>query len=145
MDAITKQKNFWSDDDDLVLKAIREGFLSTQQAMWTDLPNWKKTASGLASTAGTTASVCFIKRGKLFIGHVGDSGIILGERDPHHPTKWVTFRERHIKMNVWGMSTDHCSSLSVINLLNTFSSALHSKGESKLSPTPPSSSISVYI
>ena len=60
MDAITKQKNFWSDDDDLVLKAIREGFLSTQQAMWTDLPNWKKTASGLASTAGTTASVCFI-------------------------------------------------------------------------------------
>ena len=87
MDAITKQKNFWSDDDDLVLKAIREGFLSTQQNMWNDLPSWKKTGSGLPSTAGTTASVCFIKRGKLFIGHVGDSGIILGERDPHHPTK----------------------------------------------------------
>ena len=31
--------------------------------------------------AGTTASICFIKRGKLFIGHVGDSGIILGERE----------------------------------------------------------------
>ena len=89
MDSITKQKNFWSDDDDLVLKAIREGFLSTQQAMWKDLPNWKKTASGLPSTAGTTASVCFIKRGKLFVGHVGDSGIILGERDPNHPTRYV--------------------------------------------------------
>lgn len=31
MDAITKQKNFWSDDDEMVLKAIREGFLTTQQ------------------------------------------------------------------------------------------------------------------
>lgn len=88
MDMITKQKNFWSDDDDLVLKAIREGFLLTQQAMWKDLPNWRKTASGLPSTAGTTASICFIKRSKLFIGHVGDSGIMLGERDPHHPTRW---------------------------------------------------------
>lgn len=85
MDSITKQKNFWSNDDELVLKAIREGFLQTQQAMWKDLPNWRKTASGLPSTAGTTASVAFIKRGKLFIGHVGDSGIVLGEQDPHRP------------------------------------------------------------
>ena len=87
MDAITKNKLFWSEDDDLVLKAIREGFLSTQQSMWTELPNWRKTATGLPSTAGTTASVCFIKRGKLFIGHVGDSGIVLGERDPTHPSR----------------------------------------------------------
>lgn len=39
---------------------------------------WPRTASGLPSTAGTTASIAFIRRGKIFIGHVGDSGIILG-------------------------------------------------------------------
>lgn len=97
MDSITKQKQFWSDDDDSVLKAIREGFLSTQQAMWADLPNWKKTASGMPSTAGTTASVCFIKRGKLFIGHCGDSGIVMGQRDAFNPTKWKAKR----------LTTDH--------------------------------------
>ena len=79
MEFITKNSKFWSDDDDTVLKAIKEGFMETQKAMWKDLPNWRKTASGLPSTAGTTASICFIKRGKLFIGHVGDSGIILGK------------------------------------------------------------------
>jgi len=88
MDAITSNRNFWSDDDQLVLKAIREGFLTTQQNMWKALPTWKKTNQGHPSTAGSTASVCFIKRGKLFIGHVGDSGIVLGERDPHHPSRW---------------------------------------------------------
>lgn len=88
MDAITSNRNFWSDDDQMVLKAIREGFLTTQQNMWKALPTWKKTNQGHPSTAGTTASVCFIKRGKLFIGHVGDSGIVLGERDPHHPSRW---------------------------------------------------------
>ncbi len=88
MEIITKNTKFWSDDDQQVLRAIREGFLETQRAMWKDLPNWRKTASGLPSTAGTTASICFIKRGKLFIGHVGDSGIVLGERDPNHMTRW---------------------------------------------------------
>lgn len=43
---------------------------------------WPKTASGLPSTAGTTASVAFIRRGKIYIGHVGDSGIILGYQEP---------------------------------------------------------------
>ena len=79
MELITKNTKFWSDDDETVLKAIREGFLETQKQMWKDLPKWRKTPSGLPSTAGTTASICFIKRGKLFIGHVGDSGIILGK------------------------------------------------------------------
>lgn len=88
MDAITSNRNFWSDDDQMVLKAIREGFLTTQQNMWKALPTWKKTNQGHPSTAGTTASVCFIKRGKLFVGHVGDSGIVMGERDPHHPSRW---------------------------------------------------------
>ncbi len=43
------------------------------------LDKWPKTASGYTSTAGTTASVAFIKNGKLYTGHVGDSAIVLGE------------------------------------------------------------------
>lgn len=39
---------------------------------------WPKTANGLPSTAGTTASVAFIRREKIYIGHVGDSAIVLG-------------------------------------------------------------------
>ncbi|KAF0312353.1 Protein phosphatase 1D [Amphibalanus amphitrite] len=37
MDFVVSQKNFWSDDDELVLKAIREGFITTHQAMWKEL------------------------------------------------------------------------------------------------------------
>jgi len=88
MDNITKQQNFWSENDDLVLKSIREGFLKTQQDMWGDLENWAKTGSGLPSTAGTTASIAFIRRGKIFVGHVGDSGIVLGEQDEERPDVW---------------------------------------------------------
>ena len=61
MDNIVKHQNFWSENDDLVLKAIRDGFLKTQNDMWADLPNWAKTNSGLPSTAGTTASIAFIR------------------------------------------------------------------------------------
>lgn len=32
----------------------------------------------MPSTAGTTATVAFIRREKIYIGHVGDSGIVLG-------------------------------------------------------------------
>ena len=89
MDNITKQQNFWSENDDLVLKSIREGFLKTQQDMWGDLENWAKTGSGLPSTAGATASIAFIRRGKIFVGHVGDSGIVLGEQDEERPDQWT--------------------------------------------------------
>ena len=41
--------------------------------------HWPKTASGLPSTAGTTASIAFIRRGKIYTGHVGDSAIVLGQ------------------------------------------------------------------
>eukprot|EP00096_Caligus_rogercresseyi_P004837 TRINITY_DN1938_c0_g1_i1.p1 TRINITY_DN1938_c0_g1~~TRINITY_DN1938_c0_g1_i1.p1 ORF type:complete len:556 (-),score=169.99 TRINITY_DN1938_c0_g1_i1:278-1945(-) len=88
MDFITKQKCFWSEDDSSVLRAIREGFLHTQRAMWTELYSWKKSPKGHPSTAGTTASVAFIKRGKIFTGHVGDSRILLGQSDPGQPIKW---------------------------------------------------------
>ena len=37
MDHIVRQKGFWSDDDDTVLKAIHEGFVSTHHAMWREL------------------------------------------------------------------------------------------------------------
>jgi len=56
--------------------------------MWGDLENWAKTGSGLPSTAGTTASIAFIRRGKIFVGHVGDSGIVLGEQDEEKPEVW---------------------------------------------------------
>lgn len=43
---------------------------------------WPRTASGWPSTSGTTASVAFIRRQKIYIGHVGDSGIVLGYEEP---------------------------------------------------------------
>lgn len=88
MDYIVRQKGFWAEDDESVLKAIHEGFLQTHYAMWKELEKWPKTASGLPSTAGTTASIAFIRRGKIFIGHVGDSAIILGTQDPDNPDIW---------------------------------------------------------
>jgi len=42
------------------------------------LDKWPKTAAGLPSTSGTTASIIFVRRGKIYIGHVGDSSIVMG-------------------------------------------------------------------
>lgn len=47
---------------------------------------WPKTQTGLPSTAGTTASVAFIRHGKIYIGHCGDSGIALGYTDDNDKT-----------------------------------------------------------
>ncbi|XP_058806761.1 uncharacterized protein LOC131673081 isoform X2 [Phymastichus coffea] len=85
MDIIVKQKNFWSDNDEDVLKAIRDGYVNTHYAMWRELDKWPRTASGLPSTAGTTASIAFIRKGKIYIGHVGDSAIILGYQEKGDP------------------------------------------------------------
>ncbi|XP_008559940.1 myosin-G heavy chain [Microplitis demolitor] len=85
MDIIVKQKNFWSDKDEDVLRAIRDGYVNTHYAMWRELDKWPRTASGLPSTAGTTASIAFIRKGKIYVGHVGDSGIILGYQDEDDP------------------------------------------------------------
>uniref|UniRef100_A0A1I7X3H6 PPM-type phosphatase domain-containing protein n=1 Tax=Heterorhabditis bacteriophora TaxID=37862 RepID=A0A1I7X3H6_HETBA len=71
---------FDSNDDDEFLEAIRLGFLMTHHMIWKVVPDWPPTASGYPSTAGTTVSVAFIKNGKLYTGHVGDSAIILGKR-----------------------------------------------------------------
>lgn len=90
MEFIVRQKSFWSSDDESVLRAIHDGFVQTHQAMWKELEKWPKTASGLPSTAGTTASIAFIRRGKIYIGHVGDSAIVLGQQDPADPNNWVS-------------------------------------------------------
>lgn len=37
MDIIIKQKNFWSDKDEDVLRAIRDGYVNTHYAMWREL------------------------------------------------------------------------------------------------------------
>lgn len=85
MESIVKHRGFWSDDDEEVLHSIKDGFIHTHYSMWKIHDQWPKTASGLPSTAGTTASVAFIRRGKIYIGHVGDSGITLGYQDPGCP------------------------------------------------------------
>ncbi|KAF5284198.1 hypothetical protein FQR65_LT00198 [Abscondita terminalis] len=85
MDLIVKQKNFWSNNDEDVLKAIKEGYIATHYAMWNAQEKWPKTASGLPSTAGTTASIAFIRKGKIYVGHVGDSAIVLGYQSADSP------------------------------------------------------------
>ncbi|XP_069613326.1 protein phosphatase 1D isoform X2 [Ranitomeya imitator] len=39
---------------------------------------WPKTMTGLPSTSGTTASVIIIRGNKLYVAHVGDSGVVFG-------------------------------------------------------------------
>jgi serine/threonine protein phosphatase PrpC len=45
----------------------------------------------LPSTAGTTASIAFIRKGKLYTGHCGDSGIVMGYENarPNAERKWL--------------------------------------------------------
>lgn len=74
---ITTQKHFWSDDDDDVKRAIHDGFRECQQAMRQEMHTWNNPNAFLPSTAGTTASVLFIKNGKFYSGHVGDSRILI--------------------------------------------------------------------
>lgn len=78
MNTIVSQKLFWSGSDDDILKAINNGFIQCHYSMWREQDKWPKTSSGLPSTAGTTASIAFIRQGKIYVGHVGDSGIVLG-------------------------------------------------------------------
>ena len=46
------------------------------------IENWPKTQTGWPSTSGTTASIAFIRRSNIYIGHVGDSCIVLGYQEP---------------------------------------------------------------
>ena len=49
---------------------------------------WPKTVTGLQSTAGSTATVAIIKQGKLYTGHVGDSGLVMGENDAYATSQY---------------------------------------------------------
>ena len=42
MDNIVSLRTFWSDDDEDVLAAIKEGFLQTHMAMWKVLGEWRE-------------------------------------------------------------------------------------------------------
>ncbi|XP_077152345.1 protein phosphatase 1D [Ranitomeya variabilis] len=75
---IRKQKGFMSRDPEEVCAAIRKGFVACHHAMWKKLPEWPKTMTGLPSTSGTTASVIIIRGNKLYVAHVGDSGVVFG-------------------------------------------------------------------
>ncbi|MBN3304135.1 PPM1D phosphatase, partial [Amia calva] len=81
-DFIKKQRGFWSKDDEEVCAAIRKGFVACHHAMWKKLPEWPKTLTGLPSTSGTTASVVVIRGDRMFVAHVGDSGVVLGVQEP---------------------------------------------------------------
>jgi len=96
MDNIVSQRLFWSDDDEDILDAIKQGFIQTHLAMLKVVDTWPRTASGWPSTSGSTASVAFIRRQKIYIGHVGDSGIVMGEKVPDK-SNW----------SGWQMTADH--------------------------------------
>ncbi|XP_067165824.1 protein phosphatase 1D [Apteryx mantelli] len=78
---IKKQKGFGSAEPADVCAALRKGFIACHRAMWKKLPEWPKTMTGLPSTSGTTASVVIIRGSKMYVAHVGDSGVVLGVQD----------------------------------------------------------------
>ncbi|XP_071946383.1 protein phosphatase 1D-like [Antedon mediterranea] len=78
---IKNQPGFLSFDEKQTKKAIKDGFAITQNDMWKFRAGWKKTSSGYASTAGTTCSMAIIIGIKMYIAHVGDSGIVMGFDD----------------------------------------------------------------
>lgn len=89
--SIVRQPEFWSRDDDAaVLEAIRKGFVQCHDDMWSQLPAWPRTASGLPSTSGTTATVVFVKGSRVYVGHVGDSGLVVGVKTTNNPTATST-------------------------------------------------------
>uniref|UniRef100_A0A914EDW2 PPM-type phosphatase domain-containing protein n=1 Tax=Acrobeloides nanus TaxID=290746 RepID=A0A914EDW2_9BILA len=81
LENIRTQKGFNSECDEEVLKAIKTGFLKTHDSMLKISETWPRTASGYSCTAGTTASCVFIRNCKIYVGHVGDSSVIMGYSD----------------------------------------------------------------
>jgi protein phosphatase 1D len=80
LDEISRQDGFLSDDDSKVMQAIKNGFVSTHQMMSKAVDTWPRTVTGLPSTAGTTASIAILRNNKLYVAHVGDSAIVIGEQ-----------------------------------------------------------------
>lgn len=80
-DLLKRQRGFWSQDHEEVCAALRKGFVACHHAMWKKLPEWPKTLTGLPSTSGTTASVVVIRGRHMYVAHVGDSAVVVGEKD----------------------------------------------------------------
>lgn len=55
------------------------------------IDKWPKTTTGLPSTSGTTATVAFIMKGKIYVGHVGDTAIVLGYQDEGIKTEYIFY------------------------------------------------------
>ncbi|XP_072273227.1 protein phosphatase 1D [Pyxicephalus adspersus] len=93
---IRKQKGFMSRDPEEVCAAIRKGFVACHHAMWKKLPEWPKTMTGLPSTSGTTASVVIVRGNKLYVAHVGDSGVVFGiQNSPKEAVKALEVTQDH--------------------------------------------------
>ncbi|KAM5182115.1 protein phosphatase 1D [Mantella aurantiaca] len=93
---IRKQKGFMSRDPEEVCSAIRKGFVACHRAMWKKLPEWPKTMTGLPSTSGTTASVVIVRGTKLYVAHVGDSGVVFGiQNSPKDTMKAIEVTQDH--------------------------------------------------
>ncbi|XP_056412684.1 protein phosphatase 1D [Hyla sarda] len=93
---IRKQRGFMSRDSEEVCAAIRKGFIACHHAMWKKLPEWPKTMTGLPSTSGTTASVVIIRGNKLYVAHVGDSGVVFGsQNNPKDMVKAIEVTQDH--------------------------------------------------
>ena len=99
---ITKSPKFWSYDDTKVVSAIREGFTKVHRVMYEDMwQHWKTNEDGSPSVSGTTATICFIMRGKLYIANVGDSKLVLARKNPLVPAEWkaIQLTEDHRQDN----------------------------------------------
>lgn len=93
---IRKQKGFMSREPEEVCAAIRKGFVACHHAMWKKLPEWPKTMTGLPSTSGTTASVVIVRGNKLYVAHVGDSGVVFGmQNSPKDTVKALEVTQDH--------------------------------------------------
>eukprot|EP00118_Oscarella_pearsei_P000319 m.4685 g.4685 ORF g.4685 m.4685 type:complete len:386 (+) comp11116_c0_seq1:68-1225(+) len=80
---LKQQKGFKSKDERKVTAAIRQAFRETQNGMWKAIRSWPSSRPGVLSTAGTTASAIFLRGLDLYVGHLGDSRIVLArESDP---------------------------------------------------------------
>lgn len=65
MEAIVRQKHFWSDDDADVLRAIRNGYMMTHMNMWKELgesPRW--TLSSYINGVLICVGFCWQKNGR---------------------------------------------------------------------------------
>uniref|UniRef100_UPI00358FD517 protein phosphatase 1D isoform X2 n=1 Tax=Myxine glutinosa TaxID=7769 RepID=UPI00358FD517 len=92
---IHRHLKFRSHDPEKVCAAIRDAFLICHRDMWKKLSEWPCTVSGLPSTAGTTACMVILHGRRMYVAHVGDSGVVLGVRTAHGVLHAVPLTEDH--------------------------------------------------